>query len=67
MATKSVEKQVVIKDRRSAAAFVDALEQARDKDVRPAAEWNVAAFEVDSVQVREMFGQKGSAGLPRKK
>ena len=57
MATKSFLKNIVIKDKKSAIKFIDALEKAENKKVKKVKIHKLTEDVTDSKQIRKIFGK----------
>ena len=57
MATKSFLKNIVIKDKKSAIKFIDALEKAENKKVKKVKIDKLTEDVTDSKQIRKIFGK----------
>ena len=57
MATKSFLKNIVIKDRKSVAKFIDALEKAENKKAKKVNVGKMVEDVTDSTQIRKIFSK----------
>lgn len=57
MATKSILKNIVIKDRKSSSSLINALEQAKNKEAKEV-NFSRSVYTADDETIKKMFGDK---------